>query len=648
MMKRLLPILLPLLMLASLCLAEEALTIPESQLAYEVSSSGACVTAYSGVSALLNSEEAKQVLAANGGALVVRVPDRLGGYPVTAIGEDAFRDNVREAGILLPDTVTTVEAGAFYGCSSLTKIDLSHVTTIGRSAFTGCVKLAQVTLSSSLTTIGDGAFMGTYALQDITIPGSVTSIGEQAFSYSGIKWARIEKGGPLSIDYSAFAVANGLTSVSLPDTVTDIREDAFEDCDGLTVILTKGSYAESFCARQGIAYGYGNDDLTEIVGYPSSEPEPTPTPVVTAAPQPTQPPEEDAEPSYATEEPTYHEPVPAVTQEPAGTRAPSGTDRPVSASAASADPATLPDPEEIDTASGQKPAIYSAPSTKALRSQSSKAVCRTDYGVSVYGAEGDWLMVRCSTDKGVARVGYVQRSGFREDVDAQSLSFAWTLASLSRDATLYEADDSFSATLGSLSMGTEVTYLATSGLWAYIETTVGKKTARGFVVRADLVLPSSGQEVTVTSVYANASLDDFPASAMVDGRTDTSWQFRVPSSGMGSVWAEFSFGQAVDLDHVIIHNGFWKTTNNKDQYTRNARPERVEITFRFAGASDFTSGLIVDMPDMKDWKTRGTGLCIDLGDFSGVVAVRLRPLSYRKGSKFPKDVCVSEVTFYSK
>ena len=61
----------------------------------------------------------------------------------------------------IPNSVTTITANAFNGCSSLTDINIpDSVTTIGSSAFIGCSNLESVIIGNSVTNIGGGAFGG--------------------------------------------------------------------------------------------------------------------------------------------------------------------------------------------------------------------------------------------------------------------------------------------------------------------------------------------------------------------------------------------------------------------------------------------------------------------------------------------------------
>ena len=103
-------------------------------------------------------------------------------YPVTSIGDCAFRGCYNLTSITIPSSVTSIGNDAFRGCSNLTSITIpSSVTSIGKWAFSGCSKLTSITIPNSVTSIGDCAFWGCYNLTSITIPSSVTSIGASAF-----------------------------------------------------------------------------------------------------------------------------------------------------------------------------------------------------------------------------------------------------------------------------------------------------------------------------------------------------------------------------------------------------------------------------------------------------------------------------------
>ncbi len=81
-----------------------------------------------------------------------------------------------------PYTVTAIGSYAFYGCSSLTSINIPEgVTSIGNWAFEDCTSLTSINIPESVKTIGNDAFNFCRSLTSINIPDGVTTIGEYAF-----------------------------------------------------------------------------------------------------------------------------------------------------------------------------------------------------------------------------------------------------------------------------------------------------------------------------------------------------------------------------------------------------------------------------------------------------------------------------------
>ena len=96
---------------------------------------------------------------------VLEIPSAINGKTIEKINDSCFRRNtgnftLREA--ILPDTIKTIGASAFYGSTSLKKVNIP----------------------GSVTSIGKGAFENT-GLTRIYIPDSVTELGEGSV---GLKW----------------------------------------------------------------------------------------------------------------------------------------------------------------------------------------------------------------------------------------------------------------------------------------------------------------------------------------------------------------------------------------------------------------------------------------------------------------------------
>ena len=89
--------------------------------------------------------------------------------------------------------------------------------------------------------LGYAAFSDCSGLTSLTIPSSVTSIGEYAFyGCSGLTSLTIPSN-VTSIGESAFDGCSGLTSLTIPSNVTSIGESAFHGCSGLTSLTIPSS-----------------------------------------------------------------------------------------------------------------------------------------------------------------------------------------------------------------------------------------------------------------------------------------------------------------------------------------------------------------------------------------------------------------------
>lgn len=152
-------------------------------------------------------------------------------YKVISIENYAFGDCSGLRSVTIPNSVTTIENSAFGRCEGLTSVTIPNsVSSIGDYAFSSCEGLTSVTIPNSVTSIGNHAFSSCKGLTSVTIPNSVSSIGEGAFDY-----------------------CTGLVSIAIGNSVTTIGPKAFFDCTKLTEISVDKNNP-SYCSVGGILY----------------------------------------------------------------------------------------------------------------------------------------------------------------------------------------------------------------------------------------------------------------------------------------------------------------------------------------------------------------------------------------------------------
>lgn len=84
---------------------------------------------------------------------------------------------------------------------------------------------------------------------DFILPAALTDIGEEAFTGSAFTFAKLSDK-TTSIGSRAFADCPNLAYIYIPAATKTIAADAFAGVDGLTILGTNGSYAETFAEEK--------------------------------------------------------------------------------------------------------------------------------------------------------------------------------------------------------------------------------------------------------------------------------------------------------------------------------------------------------------------------------------------------------------
>lgn len=172
-------------------------------------------------------------------------------YTVKSIGYEAFADCSGLTSITIPESVTHIRERAFYGCSGLTSFTIPEsVTHIGERAFYGCSGLTSITIPGNVIQISTEAFDNCENLSTAIIKYGQEQIFLFSRCFTSIKKLIVNRyfGGSCLNSFSSnlniveigdqctFIDSNlsngcsGLTSITIPESVTYIGERAFYGC----------------------------------------------------------------------------------------------------------------------------------------------------------------------------------------------------------------------------------------------------------------------------------------------------------------------------------------------------------------------------------------------------------------------------------
>lgn len=163
---------------------------------------------------------------------------------VKKIKDDAF-DQLPISDVKIPNSVTSIGAGAFSGCNKLKNVKIPNsVKSIGWGAFTDCKKLESIKIPNSVKEIGNDAFKFCTNLKSVKLSNGVKEIKDSTFlGCKKLKILEIPEG-VTKIGFSAFQDCKNLKSVKIPDSMESIASldfPAFEGCSKLKSITWKGN-----------------------------------------------------------------------------------------------------------------------------------------------------------------------------------------------------------------------------------------------------------------------------------------------------------------------------------------------------------------------------------------------------------------------
>ena len=211
--------------------------------AYTVNNGNATITKFLGPDDSVNPVDSASTVSYD-----IEIPEKLGGHPVTGLGEYSFAANPYDGhqgnllcskirSVTIQQNVTSIGDRAFDGCSALTTLSLGEkIKTIGNYAFENCTSLTGVTIPQSVTSIGYYAFEGCTHLNPLTIKGPITSMGNYAFAGSTYLTSLTLYDDIQTIGNFAFLGSTSLKTVTLPKNLTSIGEYAFANCSELESI----------------------------------------------------------------------------------------------------------------------------------------------------------------------------------------------------------------------------------------------------------------------------------------------------------------------------------------------------------------------------------------------------------------------------
>ncbi|MBR1598679.1 MAG: leucine-rich repeat protein [Lachnospiraceae bacterium] len=148
-----------------------------------------------------------------------------------------------ESVVIIPDGVTEIDASTscFKNKTFITKIVIpDSVTVIDTGAFQGCNNLMELNIPKGVTIVPQSMCLDCFALESIIIPDGVTEIGVGAFSSANNETMRLRSvslpKGLVTLNKNVFKRCRNLTEIRLPESLETIGQSCFDDCISVQAI----------------------------------------------------------------------------------------------------------------------------------------------------------------------------------------------------------------------------------------------------------------------------------------------------------------------------------------------------------------------------------------------------------------------------
>lgn len=165
------------------------------------------------------------------------------------ISDYAFYDTDQLDNLKIPDSVEYIGEYAFFSCDHLVSLLFGHdLRAIGREAFGCCLNLREITLPSALSRETDAPFSGSGIERvNISVDAGLLYISLADFQF--LKEIRVEEGNKFYSSQDGVLFDNSKTKLvcypkaresedyKIPDTVKEISDKSFYDCDNLVNIV---------------------------------------------------------------------------------------------------------------------------------------------------------------------------------------------------------------------------------------------------------------------------------------------------------------------------------------------------------------------------------------------------------------------------